>query len=169
MVTDFQERLRQIREARDRELKDQTDSVPTDSLDHPSLLELRIDHREKIEKVVLDYADRFINEVPAFTRSKSFFEGKYKIEVRCEDLQIDDRGKLGKNFSRITFLIDPEAPHTALPVTCKKTVRSRDNDGGSTAVESSAESLEEFRTFVDDQFCQFASVYFAGQAIPTSN
>ncbi|MFH0944279.1 MAG: hypothetical protein V2A76_03700 [Planctomycetota bacterium] len=169
MVTDFQDRLRQIREAKTRELEDQAASKPADSLDCPSVLELRIDHRERIEKVILDYAKRFISEVPAFSLSKSFFEGKYKIEVRCEDLLIRDGGQLRKGFSRITFLIDPEASHTALPVNCKKTVRSRDQEGASTGVEASDESREEFRGFVDDQFCEFASNYFAGQRLPTSN
>jgi len=169
MVTDFQERLRQIREAKDRELQDRKQQQAARGSDRTSALELRMDHRRNVEKIIQEYADRFMSEVPSFSLSKSFFEGKYKLELRCEDVLMDDEGRVEKYFSRITFLIDPRPAQNTLALTCKKTVLNRDQEGTSSTVDVSKESLANFREFLESQFCDFAAVYFSGQYQASSN
>lgn len=168
MVTDFQDRLRQLRAEKDRETQEkrEQDSSPEDRL---SSFEVRFDHREKIEKVILGFGEKFLVEVPSFSLSKSFFEGKYKIELTCDDLLIDEQGHVDKYFSRITFFLDPSTWPVAMELGCKKTVRNRDQESATLSVEATEESLASLQTFVEEQFFQFASTYFSNSlsAAPT--
>ncbi len=169
MVTDFQDRLRQIREAKDRELRQQREARSTADQDRFTRMVLRFVHREKIERIIADLCDNFMQEVPSFRLSKSFFEAKYKIEIHTDDLLIGEGGRVDKFFSRITFLLDTK-PGTQglgdealgrLQVRCKKTVRNRDLESAMVEVDCSPESVSAFRQFAQEQFLEFAGEYFS--------
>lgn len=171
MVTDFQKRLREIREAKDREVRARQAEDLATAHDRFAAIEHRFDRREKIVKVVEEHADNFAAEVEAFSRSKSFFEGMYQLEVSGDEILLDEAGTLVKRFSRITFLLDPKpAGVSGVPdcdgesvlVRCKKVVRNRDLESASHLVESPDESLDDFRRFVEEQFLEFADAYFSG-------
>ena len=164
MVTDFQERLRQIREERDRESRAKRDVEAALNLERLNALEQRFDRREQIERTIEGFASKFISEVPTFERTKSFFEGKYQIEVSTDDLLVDEHGSPQKLFSRIAFLIDTLVDAGQLTVVCKKTVRNRDQDPGSARVGISSTNIDEFARFAEQQFFEFADAYFSGAA-----
>lgn len=163
MVTDFQDRLRQIREQRDRETRAKQEVEAAANQERRSAIEERFDRREKIEAVIDALAAKFIHEVGAFSRSKSFFEGKYKIEVGHEDLLVDEQGHPQKLFSRLAFLIDTTTPES-IRVAVKKTVRNRDQESVQTEVGATPEAVAEFEQFSENQFFGFADLYFAGQS-----
>lgn len=164
MVTDFEERLRQIREAKSRESAEQQRQSEEQSLERHLELENRFDRREQIEKAIEQYGDKFMEVVPAFARSKSFFEGMYKIEVSNDEVFVGDQGKVTKLFSRVTFLIDTQSPDGRIVVRCKKTVRNRDLESTMCRIERTPEALDEFRQFAEQQFFDFASSFFSGRA-----
>ncbi len=175
MVTDFQERLRRIREEKDQESKQQREANAVAELARVTRIEHRIDRREKVERIITEYIDKFTAELPVFRRNKSFFEGKYKIEVFNDDLVLGASSHVEKYFSRITFLIDPSpAPvspdavedHDRIHVRCKKTVRNRDIDSAVVNLSGSDESFESLRQFLEEQFFEFAGAYFqSGRAV----
>lgn len=171
MVTDFQERLRQIREAKDRESQAKRARESAAETDRYQRLEMRFDRREKIEKIIEEFSDTFMAEVPTFERSKSFFEGKYKIEVSSDELALDPGSRVVKQFSRVTFLLDPRPEVVkatdSIQIRCKKTVRNRDLESTALVVDASEESLDLVRQFVQEQFFGFAAEYFSGTR-PTS-
>ncbi len=169
MVTDFQERLRRIREEKDQESKQQREKNAVAELARVTRIEHRIDRREKIEHVITEYIDKFMAELPAFRRTKSFFEGKYKIELHNDDLVLGASSHVEKYFSRITFLIDPspgpisvDAPvdPDLIQVRCKKTVRNRDLDSAIVNVIGTDEACQSLRIFLEEQFFEFAGAYF---------
>lgn len=164
MVTEFQERLRQIREEKDRESKQRREQDTVAEHERLARLELRFERRERIEKMIEGYGDKFIAEVPAFSRAKSFFEGKYKIEVHNDDLLLDAAGHLTKYFSRITFLLDTQPNQGAIHIQCKKTVRNRDLDSTLSVLEMPAGALEAVEAFVEEQYVEFADAYFSSKA-----
>ena len=162
MVTDFEERLRQIREAKHRESEQlKRDDVAHAGERHAELAS-RFDRREKVEKSLEHCAEKFIGLVPSFSKHKSFFEGMYKIEVHSDDLVVGDGGKVSKQFSRVTFLIDVQSPDGRIGVRCKKTVRNRDLESASFLIERGSEALEAFASFAEEQFIEFAGEYFSG-------
>lgn len=162
MVTDFEDRLRQIRAERDRETRAKQEEVAAANQQRLSTIEQRFDRREKIETAIVALAERFIGEVQAFAQTKSFFEGKYKIEVAHEDLIVDEAGMPQKLFSRIAFLLDTTSTDGTIHVAVKKTVRNRDQDGVNTSVDTSSASMEDFTRFTEEQFFGFADTYFTG-------
>jgi hypothetical protein len=99
-------------------------------------------------------------ELPSFTRSKSFFEGKYKIEFSNDDLRVGGEGSLDKFFSRITFLLDIPSDSEVMHVRCKKIVLNQDLESTTTTVPFEDEALDPFRKFSEEQFFQFADAYF---------
>ncbi len=166
MVTDFQDRLRQIREEKDRESQLKQAQHSAGDIDRIALLELRFDRRERIEKVIHESAESFLAELPSFTRSKSFFEGKYKIEVTGDDLMLDENSQLVKSFSRVMFLLDPNADGQ-IRIQCRKTAHNRDLESATHVVRDEPDALERFQVFVEDQFVSFANAYFSAGTRPT--
>ncbi|MFG0320696.1 MAG: hypothetical protein ACF8XB_25710 [Planctomycetota bacterium JB042] len=173
MVTDFQKQLREIREAKDREKRAREEASMAATNDRLAALEVRFDRLEKMVRIVEEHADNFAAEVGTFSRSKSFFEGMYQIELSGEEVLIDEAGALSKRFSRISFLLD-SAPSVvdadgkgAVLVRCKKTVWSRDLESTSHLVDAVDESLEAFRDFVREQFLDFAQAYFSDSRRPS--
>lgn len=161
MVTDFQERLRQLREAKDRETQEERRQTLTASSERHAELENRFDRLEQVEKIIEQFSDNFMAVVPAFTRTKSFFEGMYKVETHSDDLTLGNDGHVTKHFSRITFLLDTHGASGQIVARCKKTVRNRDLESTSFAIDASADGLESFRRFSDEQFIDFANLYFS--------
>lgn len=160
MVTDFEERLRQIREAKHRESEAQR--LAQSALENERHVELtnRIDRLAQVEATVVELSDKFMEVVPSFQRSKSFFEGMYEIQVGSDEVVIGENAKMKKLFSRITFLLDTHAADGRIGVRCKKTVRNRDLESTVATIEPPPASLDEFRTFADEQFIDFAGTYF---------
>jgi hypothetical protein len=156
MVTDFQERLRQIREQQDQATRQARAAETERDLARASAVELRLERREHLEQVIDEYAQKFGGEVPGFDHSKSFFEGKYQIELHCDEILIDAQGHLGKFFSRLTFLLDIRPDVGAINVQVKKTVTNGDRDPSSFTVEYGTSDLSGFRLFVEEQFVEFA-------------
>lgn len=111
------------------------------------------------------FVGSFLEEVPGFSRSKSFFEGNYKIELSCDDVLLDEGGRVVKNFSRFTFLLDPkpeiESAPNAILLRCKKTVRNWDLESTQEVVEDAAESVTALEAFVQAQLFEFAGQYFS--------
>ncbi len=163
MVTDFEERLRKIREEKSRE--SEAHKRHADELAHERQVQLAdlFERREQLERAIEQYSDKFMEVVPAFTRTKSFFEGKYKVEVNSDEIVVGDNGRMGKLFSRVTFLLDTQSMDGRIVVRCKKTVRNRDLETTSTAVERSPEALETFQRYAEQQFIEFAGAYFDGE------
>jgi len=168
MVTDFEERLRQIREAKARETEQQRLQANELASERHAFLASRFDRREQVEKAIAEFGDKFMDVVPAFQRTKSFFEGMYKIEVSSDEVVVGDGGKVSKLFSRITFLIDTRATDGRIEVRCKKTVRNRDLESTTNTVDVTPDALEAFRKFADEQFIEFAGMYFAGTSSVTA-
>lgn len=171
MVTDFQKRLREIREAKDRESAERRAEEDAKARDRFREIESRFDRRERLEGIIEEYARNFVGEVPSFSVRKSFFEGKYRIEVSGEDFVVDEAGTPRKQFSRIAFFLDPRpqaAAEGSLEVQCKKTVRSRDLESASVTVPPDDEGLEAFERFVEGQFFEFANAYF-GAGSPSAS
>jgi len=162
MVTDFEDRLRQIREAKHRESEQQKQHDSAVTLERQAELASRFDRREQVEKAIATYGDKFMALVPTFTRQKSFFEGMYKIEVHSDEMFVADSGKVVKHFSRVTFLIDTQSTDGRIVVRTKKTSRNRDLESSSYVVEPGEESLEGFKRFAEDQYIEFAGAYFSG-------
>ena len=96
MVTDFQDRLRQIREEQDQAQRQARAAEAERELARASAVELRLERREQLEHVIDEYAQKFSGEVVGFVRTKSFFEGKYRIELHCDEVLFDAQGHLGK-------------------------------------------------------------------------
>jgi hypothetical protein len=167
MVTDFEDRLRQIRESKNRESEEQRRQDSALSAERHAELAARFDRRENLERVIGEYADKFVALVSTFTRQKSFFEGMYKIELHSDDLLLGDAGKVTKLFSRIVFLIDTHDTDGHMVVRCKKTVRNRDLESSMHALSRTEESFEAFSKFTEEQFLEFADAYFEGSAAPT--
>jgi len=166
MVTDFQKKLRELREAKDREVQARRAEDDAAKTDRIAVLEHRFDQREKIVRVVEDHADNFTAELDAFARSKSFFEGMYQIVVSGDELLLDDSGAVLKSFSRIAFLLDPRpAPDDetgdSIHVRCKKTVRNRDLESSTHVVGDSESEHVAFQQFVEDEFFAFAGAYLS--------
>lgn len=171
MVTDFEDRLRQIREAKHRESEAQKRAQS--ALENERHVELanRIDRLEHVEAMLVELSDKFMEVVPTFQRSKSFFEGMYEIQVGSDEVVIGDGGlgegaKMRKLFSRITFLLDTHAADGRIGVRCKKTVRNRDLESTVANIEPAPTPLDPFRAFADEQFIEFAEAYFAGSPTP---
>jgi len=160
MVTDFQDKLRKIRESRTRESQEKREASSVADVEHFSRVESRLLRREEIERTIAEYGEKFIAEVPSFTRSKSFFEGKYKIEFSCEDLRIAAEGAVGKFFSRITFLLDIQTETDLIHVRCKKTVFNKDLESTTTTIAVADPEITDFRNFTEEQFFHFADAYF---------
>lgn len=160
MVTDFEERLRQIREAKHRE--SEAKRLAQSALENERHVELtnRIDRLAQVEATVVELSDKFMEVVPSFQRSKSFFEGMYEIQVGSDEVVIGENAKMKKLFSRITFLLDTHAADGRIGVRCKKTVRNRDLESTVATIEPPPATLEEFRNFADEQFIDFAGTYF---------
>jgi hypothetical protein len=159
MVTDFQDKLRKIRESKSRESQERRAMDSMAHLEHYHRVEFRHDRRELIEQVIEEYGAKFMAELPSFSRSKSFFEGKYKIEFSNDDLRVGAEGSLDKFFSRITFLLDIPSDSDVIHVRCKTIVLNQDLDSTATSVPFEGE-LEAFRKFSEEQFFQFADAYF---------
>lgn len=164
MVTDFEDRLRQIRAERDRETRAKQEEVAAANQQRLTTIEQRFDRREKVEAVIIALAEKFIEEVQAFGRTKSFFEGKYKIEIAHDELIVDENGAPQKLFSRIAFLLDTTATDGTITVAVKKTVRNRDQEAVHTSVGTTSASMDEFTKFTEEQFFGFADAYFTGPA-----
>jgi hypothetical protein len=166
MVTDFEERLRQIREAKSRESEANKRSQLERESERHAELATRFDRRERIENTILELADKFMEVVTTFQRTKSFFEGMYEIQISADEVVIGESGTMRKLFSRITFLIDTHAHDGSIGVRCKKTVRNRDLESAQAMVDPSDDALVAFRGFADAQFIEFAGEYFAGSNSP---
>jgi hypothetical protein len=167
MVTDFEERLRQIREAKNRESEAQKRAQ--NALENERHVELanRMDRLAQVEATLVELSDKFMEVVPAFQRTKSFFEGMYEVQVGNDEVVIGENAKMRKLFSRITFLIDTHAADGRIGIRCKKTVRNRDLESTVASIDPAPATLEGFRTFVDEQFIEFAGAFF-GSATPAT-
>ncbi len=157
MVTDFQERLRQIREEQDQATRQARAAETARDLARASEVESRLQRREELERVIDEYARKFADEVPGFDRSKSFFEGKYQIELHCDELLFEAQGQLKKVFSRLAFLLEIRADVGAIHVQVKKTVVNGDRDPDAYTIEYGTADLSGFRRFVEEQFMRFAA------------
>ena len=157
MVAVFQDRLRQIREEQDQAQRQARAAEAERELARASAVELRLERREQLEHVIDEYAQKFSGEVVGFVRTKSFFEGKYRIELHCDEVLFDAQGHLGKFFSRLTFLLEIQPDAGAIQVHVKKTVINGDRDSSTYSVDYGTADLSGFSRFVEEQFVEFAA------------
>ena len=168
MVTDFQKKLRELREAKDREVQARRAEDDAASSDRIAELEHRFDQRERIARVIEDHAENFTAELDTFALSKSFFEGMYQLAVSGDELLLDDSGAVVKSFSRIAFLLDPRAGDEleagdTIHVRCKKTVRNRDLESSTHVVAEGEDAFDAFQSYVEDEFFGFANAYLSDE------
>jgi hypothetical protein len=113
-----------------------------------------------VQGIIEEFIDRFLVELPAFARSKGFYEGKYCIAVMADELLVDRLGGMDKYFSRISFLLDPCGEEETFMVQCKRTVRERDLETTRFSQSFLITDMSDVRLFVEQQFLEFAETYF---------
>jgi len=162
-MTDFREKLREIRASEQERLRHRVPLTDRElGLDSPATrrLEVRAHLVQDLERMLAD----FIAEAPTFEMGHGFFEGKYALSISYDEPFLDEARGLRKHFSRINFLLDPCSADGSFSITTKITVRDRDLPK---ATESGnldrGDDVERMRKFAEAQLLRFATDYFASK------
>jgi len=160
MSSDFAKKLNEIRETKRNQPVPKKSTGGKDILKATSLTEKCFAYRERVQGIIEEFIDRFLAELPAFGRSKGFYEGKYCIAVMADELLVDRQGGMDKYFSRISFLLDPCGEEETFMVQCKRTVRERDLETSRFSQSFLITDMSDVHKFIEQQFLEFAEAYF---------
>ena len=118
------------------------------------------DPDRRVEAVIEEFVKNFQTEAPSFVLTRGFFEGKYMLALRLDEQLLDEEGQLARYFSRVIFLLDPHLDEDFFAMQVKKTIRNRDLETRSRTAEMNDTGRDEFASFIEEQFLEFAEQYF---------
>lgn len=160
MTNQFQDKLKEIRDASARRSEASHKERSLEDMARSQKTVRAFEYRERVEQLIEDMVGKFLDEAPGFVLSRGFYEGKYMLALRLDEQLMDENGRIGHYFSRLIFLLAPHSEDDSFEIQCRKTVRNRDGETQNRTGPMTTEALTELGEFIEEQFLAFARVYF---------
>jgi hypothetical protein len=114
-----------------------------------------------VEKAGLALLEELSEELPAEAKiTRTFFDGRYHLVMRLEERLRDRDGEVSNRFSRMSFLLSPQAEDGRFEVETRATVRSRDLEGDRYEIPMTDAGLTDLAAFLETRLLAFAQSYF---------
>lgn len=161
MSTSFQDKLKEIRDAGTRRTAETRQARSRDDMERSRRTVESLEYREKVEAMIQALAANFGEEAPSFELQRGFYEGKYLLALRADETLFDEDGRSGHYYSRLVFLLSPDAQEGTFGLECRKTIRNRDGETQVLAEAMQADALPALEAFIERHFLAFATAYFS--------
>lgn len=125
----------------------------------------------QVERAVIALFEDLAPELPSAPKiARSFFDGRYQVELRFDEDLRDRQGNRTRRFSRMAFLISPDAHQGRFTVESRATARSRDLESEAWMVDMGPEGLTSLEAFLETRVLAFAQRLFeAGELTPAGD